>query len=958
MLLPGNHVDGGPPLMPGGPALMPGGTDTAVQVGDDGALRPGNGIDRGPAWMPGRADTAVRVGPDEVLRPGNRVTYDPPLLPGGTDSAVRVGEDGALRGGSPAPRPGSSAQDVDELDWLNHPIPVRSGPTFTLKQWFDALRAQGIGTHPEGDDEDAARHYRPLFRPDATGPAGSAAVGPDGAPRGAAGQNPGSKDGLEITGYALKGGSTVDQTMGIAEGTFSLADNPDVWSRRGPGDPLLCPSEASQFGIYSDMVADLAAMGAGRIRRAKRCDLYWGSLFPRQGYATEGSYQDGVMFPPPAEVGAKLRGDDWAALLPFQRMVLACWRHGIKLTVTPFHSCGGSPLMVNFNETGDEDNIRSGEEEAYCHDGTPATRATVAAARPPHQRGFMVATTAGWDPWYWMDLSGAGTSDERHYQQFAVNVWPSQAGDAVDGYLSDYMMRCARRKALGLAALADALAEYLERLQFVFLMLGHSLFDVVEEVEFANELDGHFSPKESEHWVQEGLTADSVVVGEELVAEYAARELGRYCALMSGPFRDRLPGMRFHVGECYSQPYKDLAIRAAFMHDVIAEGMRVEVALWVERQSRRLDADRLGVDIREEYAEWSECCEAAGYWWPKRAAADAELIAFSEKDLAHRAGFHWFHAADTDHDTDGVIVTPVTGYQDELALLETVDLFRATVIDPLEAAGFQMGICVNAMGFPALYPPKPDVGSNPWFARTTPIYQAAMLIRWFATLRAAGVDYACWFTGMRAPSDFSGSAYDWDEFDAMGLRNDCVIDGKYGRDEIAFPRPAWYAWQNWANFMSHCTRADVVHAGKGCMVIRFTLDDGIAPYPYAQFMWLDQYATNQVVHPDRDDRTLPYAWVTLVGVPAADVSSDVVLLRLIPRVVETEYPLTVLASDTDANGYALPGSEADWDWSGWENAVGFTMDGDSQVGILLQADPTVVAAPICVLTYAPVVSVA
>lgn len=849
--------------------------------------------------------------------------------------------------------------------YLDRPIPMRSGPRFTPREWFAALRAEGIEPQEGDDDEAAATHLAPLFRPDLARPSdalclsGQAGSGPgNGAPGGSGGADAHSRkqSPIPVIPMALQSGGVVDATMGVAEGAFALSADPN--------ERFFCGDEYIEFGLYSEMVADLAAMGAGRIRRAKRCDLYWGSLFPRQDYDVAGSYQDGVLFPKPAEIEPKLRAIGWAALVPFERMVLACRRHGIKLSVTPFHSCGGSPLTASPGEVDDGTNIRGSEasDPVYCPDGTEATWATVCAARPMHQRGVRLATTEGWDDWYWSDVDG-GTDDERHYQQFAVNIWPSERGEAVDGYVSDYMIQCARRKSLGLAALADALAEYLARLRRAYLRVGHDLWDVIEEVEFANEQDGAFVREAGEVGEEDDPSALGITGAH--VAGYASLELGRYCTLMSGPFRDRFPGLRFHLGECFNQPPEKLAIGAAFMYRVVDNGMRTEVRLWRERQLSRLLADRTGRDIAGEYADWNACCEDAGYWWPKRAADASELMAFGVTDLVHRAGFHWFHGVDWGYD-EGALQSKPNSYYDDVALVDAISMFRDAVLTPLGARGFDVGICVNAMGFPALYPTKPSVKSADWFIRTTPIYQAAMLLRWFAVLRAAGVDYACWFTSMRSPSELTKSNYKWDAFDAMSLRNDCAFANsagnvQRGRDHIAFPRPAWYAWQAWVTLMSYCTRLDLVHAAQGCVIIRLTLNGGIheplhpdRTFPYAYLMWLDQYAASSKVHDH--ERASTHAEVVPVGVPPAEVPFGVTLLSLIPQVIDAEQPFFGTDDGPDANGYALPARGADWDWTGWHGAVAFSTNGLLQIGTLGIADPSFAPTPICLLTDAPVLA--
>ena len=271
------------------------------------------------------------------------------------------------------------------------------------------------------------------------------------------------------------------------------------------------------------------------------------------------------------------------------------------------------------------------------------------------------------------------------------------------------------------------------------------------------------------------------------------------------------------------------------------------------------------------------------------------------------------------------------------------------------------------MGFPALYPPKPGTDSADWFSRPNPLYQAAMLLRWFAVLRAAGTDYASWFTSMRSPADLLESERKWGTFDAMSLRNDCTIPDPAGRAQrsrslIAFPRPAWYAWQAWVTLMAYCTRLDIVHAAEGCVIIRLTLSGGIneplhpdRTFPYAFLCWVDQYATNPDVH-HVGRRTTATAQLVPVGIPPAEVPFGVAVLNMIPRVVDTEEPAFGTAAGADRNGYAIPARGVDWDWAGRHGAVGFHTNGVLQIGTLMMADPQRAPAPICILTDTPVLA--
>ena len=824
-----------------------------------------------------------------------------------------------------------------EVDPLTFSRDLGGGRHLSMSAWFLALRSQGITPHlgEREEDAEAARHQlealgeiRPRRKRGLQKGAGTIKQR-----QGDPGLQPPGGSG----GSASQGGAKVapDVRMGVAEGTFpsKWTDGPELWSA----------AAYKHFGSYADMVADLATMGCGHIRRLKKCDFYWGSLFPLGGdYSSETSFQNGAIVPDPPTIAASLQARSWRVFVPFVNMALACAKHGMRISVTPFHSAGGSPLVESLTST--ERIVSTGPED----DVENPTWAALAAAAPAHQNSIILPSTSGWDEWYWNFSGNTGTDDERLYQRFAVNVWPSEDGEADSTYVSAYMRECARRKALGIAAFADTLGAFLARLHVAFRALGYNLSDILDVVELGNEWDTAFKRS-----VSDGGTADPTVIG------YGEMEAGRYFALLGGPIRAHVSGLQFKVCELNSDDDEALSSGCEWLYGVVTSGMTSEVALWKERQLALLLSAR-GLPVSAEYRPWASMCREIGYQWPATPAGAGDLLGFGVTDLCQQVGFHWFHGVDRRQGPERAKTLDTCS--DEVGLIVQIDLFREKLVTPLGADGFLVVESVGAMTFPALFPKDPAEEAV-WFEGTTPVYQAANLVRLLSVLRAKGVEYASWFTTMLEYIDPNKT--DWDKFDTAGLRNDTIIDGSRDRTQVAYARPAWYAWQRLNWLFGRSEQPSVLYAAEGFVVIKFTALTGYAPlevgvggslsqsWKFAYLCWIDENATDPNIHQTDGRRRVPDrdGLLTLLG-----LDLPVFTFPLIPRVQVTEASEGVLATAQDANGYAST-PDVDWAWRGW-NAGATVTQNALMVEIRVhranpaagRAGPLGISAPICIMT--------
>jgi len=696
----------------------------------------------------------------------------------------------------------------------------------------------------------------------------------------------------------------------LATGAFRDGSDPEesvaVSSFLGVAEAL-CPATGSipsdTFGDYAATLQDLAAMGIGRVRRMFFADLGWASLFPLEP-GTPTSAQDGQEVPPPADMAGWVSDGDYACLALFIETAMAAYALGIKLRVTPFNFGGGAKYTLIADQA---------DAATFLDSGLSA-----GAARPPHQNGIMVPSSLGWDSFYWDHSSP--DADEQEYQRFGLNVWP--AADSENYGLSDYMLECARRKALGVAAFAQALAEGLARLSSA---LGGTvaLEDVIDVVELGNE--------GSHAW----LKIDS---SHPEYATYGAREAGRYYALIAGPLREAWPTLKFRVTELAGE--SDSALWSAhcdWLRTVVDTGMQEEVERWAVIKHF---SDGSGSDGDE--GAWLATQAAAGFRWPAYAAPTTPTVEpalgiaprfglgsgatiatptwpwattpfgippnvdwsihvrssssrgpsdLRVSDLVHSFGFHFYHCHDTRGASDPFADE---GWRDEICLRDQYTAFQADVVTPLIGIAGGTEIHIGELGIPAMSPNAPGADDDKYLANANDRYQAGLGVRRILTAYALGAASASWFTFRYGGTDPDG---DWTDFMGMGLHAEAWASGApEPADTSGYPRPIWFAIRRLNYLFSQCDpgTAEILYAQTGAVVIHltaistFTLD-GETGKKYATVAWIDQYATDPFVN-YADPLVRRYQ-----GIQIQFGDADVVQGSLSPTVT----PI----SGTDANGY-------------------------------------------------------
>lgn len=761
-------------------------------------------------------------------------------------------------------------------DGADRELRVHGRTVGTWRDFFDALRRAGARPHGYGRDDDGfvAAVLDSVGRVAGRG-GGLGKLGGEPAP---------------VEPWPSEAYVTPDPWLGVTEGAF-----PRTTSCLD-GAPFPGETEGeSKWGTFAEMVGEVAAMGAGRVRRAKASDVYYGALFPYgTDYYEPGTadraffWLNGAQVPRPDALLAALAADDFQRLTPITEMLCACLAAGVKLALTPFNHGGGGGLN-HVVGSGDGGPCEAGTDGSACS-GAP-TWAEIDAGAPAWQTTLMVPSGEGWDPWYW-DATGWGSAfdvgapdpNEQAHQRYVLCLFPVGEGEGPER-TSAYRRECARRKCLGLAAFAEGLGRWL------------AAFDA----------------------------------GCRGVSSSA----GRYMALIAGPIRHHVPGIRFRAAELASlEPDSTGATftsQCGFLVDAV-RAMADEVRRWTGIEDAQEHADP---DADEE--AWLSTCKDAGYAWPPTVAYKSpDGLGLSIGDLVHYVGMHWFRCYNRD-----------LNYSDKWSLYATAEelqaalvTFRQEVVDALAAdPGVAVATTVGAVGFPGYDPGLPQAHRTDsctatevvkdrvaWdtesYAGTSPVFQAAMLARYATLLRALAVDQVgvfC-FGNRTACHAGTGPPYlmpTWSNFDGMGLFNELYPGtATFTQHLHAWRQPAWYALRRLAWLLGAAGSAPVlVHNADGLTVLRLDFPGGLSRgldgdalpgYRYGYLVWLD--VPGDLKHGD----PVPEAEVSFLSMDA--MATNFALLPLVPEVVTSS---TFEALDR-AGGYRA--TEPEWRWPGWDAA--------------------------------------
>ena len=700
---------------------------------------------------------------------------------------------------------------------------------------------------------------------------------------------------------------------------------------------------AGHFGRFPNVLRDIADMGAGCIRRVKKCDIYWGSLFPLDRTDAD-SFQDGEEIPKPADMLANIRMEGYAALADATSFLIGCKLAGIKVALTPFNACGGATLTYS-------DSDAAGP--LVMIDGTSVPLSSLVSGRPDHMAQLVtVVSSLGWHEWYVQDHdSGSATGDAYTYQKYALYVsptmgWPASAPPSLEGYHQE----CARRKGLGIAAFATGIGEWLAKVDVALrawdVSLGNptaGVLSVVDYIELGNEIDaGHW------HGGREST------LGQEARSWNAG---GRYMALLAAPLHAAVPGLRFRASELLSPkpetqpafndctplgglPYTSsdccpgdtFESQLLWLIGAIRTGMPNTLTEWGGIQLSEHTYRTSHVTVSDDDLAYVQTCKDAGFWWPPLVADFRAIRGWSESDLRHQVGFHWYRNIDRSGGTENVAL-----YRDEVKLAHYIARFQAAF------GGMGLTTSIGEVAVASMSPSplkSEDTGSYLFGANAQ--VQASKLVRILLTAAAAGVERVSWFCHIlaviRAASP-TRPANDWSEnLATTGLHNDVFIGNEAGwlatrpvwAAEWAWRKEIWYSFQRLAWLMSRARSSDVrlVASENGATLIRIRLHptpiggdgsvDGVYNmgddvYKYAWIMWLDEYSGSRCQYGDPPGGGVSVTVELSSSSRASNPEGTVV--SLVPMVAGTGGPGAV-----DSAGFRAADS-VDWEWIGWHDAL-------------------------------------
>ncbi|MFH1467884.1 MAG: hypothetical protein ABIO70_26095 [Pseudomonadota bacterium] len=562
-------------------------------------------------------------------------------------------------------------------------------------------------------------------------------------------------------------------------------NNPSLFFEvEDPHDPTA--RTVRKYNYPPKVMFDLARVGVGTLRHFQEPDLAWLHLIG-----------DDVPIAPPREMEPLLSANDWSAFGRFAYTVITCLYSGQRIIPLLFGYGGGSSVP--------KPHVTQGGPKFLDHAYVPVR--------------------AGWDPWYW-DLGVVGFgSPAPWFQRWALNLLPEEVGYA------DYHRECCYRKCLGLLRFSTLVGEYLAQMALAleaFTDGAVALTDVVPAIECGNEMDTFYKLPDPASLMS------------------AAREFGRYHALLTGPIMARGLGLRGRLGETFFW-YKDRSdwgLIVQWLRETITTGIVEEVDRW-HQAAYRPSADPL----------WAKLAQEAGWrWWTTPGAGSAG-------DLVHEIGFHSF----TWVDSLGPRSTyrPETEFSEEAAdLVSEVAQHRDVVAALLHR--LEWSCCV---GFQGSRPSNPD-SRDEYFEGNTLLHQGGMVARRMlaAYSQQNPPTFVTWYASMGGLT--AGDRF-WDLYSSCGLRNVLnegrvtaaaeptgpipASEGDFIFEESAWPRPARFTLRRLAWFLARASRVERVHADASCgaMVVRLVAKEGfhdpLAPgtsslspsWLYAYVAWLD-----------------------------------------------------------------------------------------------------------------------
>jgi hypothetical protein len=431
----------------------------------------------------------------------------------------------------------------------------------------------------------------------------------------------------------------------------------------------------------------------------------------------------------------------------------------------------------------------------------------------------------------------------------------------------------------------------------------------------------------------------------------AAREFGRYHALLTGPIMARGLGLRGRLGETFFW-YKDHADWdriVLWLRKTITAGVVEEVWRWYQAAFAPGD-DPL----------WESLAQEAGWtWWTSPGAGCAG-------DLVHEVGFHSFTWIDSPDDKANY--RPETDFAEEAAKL--VDAV-ARHGDVWAALGhyLEWSCCV---GFQGSRPSHP-AWNDEYFEGNTLAHQGGMLVRRMLAAHSQQPlpTFVTWYSSM---DGLTAGDRDWGLYASCGLRNvlfegDLAALDKLGplpTDEglfvcgtHAWPRPAWFTLRRLAWLLARARRVEWRYSNptSGAALIRLVATGSFYDplEPAAIAVWPDRARAYGYAY---------IAWVDGTTAAKAGVTSLVITLetpsgvwsphdrfwKTLPLVPTVDCGGPSSIPPTDGLGFASEVS-TDWDATPQRSTVTERWGGgvDTLEIEVLPSDPADNPSPICVL---------
>ncbi len=667
---------------------------------------------------------------------------------------------------------------------------------------------------------------------------------------------------------------------------------------------------ASQFGEVHERVADCARVGVGFLKHVGQADLSWQSLcwYYRSdtlGAVGNWTYNRVSM---PNEILSKLSENNWAPLSRFTWYLICCWWYGVETSVSLWDQGAGRSTSTRLAD--DLEDGLPAHQAAACvpssngWDGYYWDRDDPNWSAPSHTAGNGETTYQRYANYFYPTVA----VDYRGYEDLeAPSAYYQECGRRKCLGLAAF--------AQAIGAFFEQFDSFIRSYPWPAGISVMSLTEVLVGLDYSHEVDRGWTPlgdvrarpdedNEQDTGRDDGIPADietfprtpsnqtapdpsaPFVRGPSLLAvteaargeirdpdvssapwwdpfvqeagdppsQVAAKELGRFMALLGGPIQDRMQGrmtLRLELvgSEDLASDWESLVGEASdrdltndslpFVVDAVARGLPAELLRWRHFWSgTSSDGD--------DATEWADAIRdgASTSVWPNWSASRGSSHGARVANLVHDVGLQYFHHTTTD---DGYGGDHSYDYLDDFE--EWADLAELQqVVSVLRNAGVEHSLA--GIAFPACTRNNfvdPSIviefGVDPGisFQGTNELYQGAMVVRRLLMAYASGASRSCLYSDFNEPTP-------WNEpFEKMwstGLRNDVYVDSSevmvsppwyfdatdadgFLQGTHAWRRPAWYALQRMVWLLHQAGSVELrAHPESRDVLIKLTASNG------------------------------------------------------------------------------------------------------------------------------------